>query len=476
VVAGRRRRETDALGREPVHLAEPDEREAYRVLDFALRAGEILLSGGAGASDVTATTMALAHACGLRHVVCEVTFTSITLSYVRAPDVAPVTSVRLVQARTPDYTRVTEIHNLVGDLVEGRTLPAEAMARLDAIRARRHPYPRWVVTLFRATLATAIAVLLGGGLLVTAVAFVTTALVDRLTGALTRRLVPDFYANAAGAMLVTAVAVGLSAAPLDVRPSLIVAGGLVLLLPGVTLVGAVQDAITGFLLTASARAFEVFVLTAGIVSGVAAVLSVAESFDVRPAINQPPVTGLGEVPVQFIAAGVAAAAAAAANYAPRRTVPTAGLSGALGWAVFRALSEAGLDPALATGLAAVLFGFGAFVFADRQQAPPLIYVAAGIIPLVPGLTIYRGMLFLADGNTGAGILLLTQAVTIGLALASGAILGEFLAQPARREVARFERRIVGPRLVGPLRWRRKPQDGDVAAGEDRPMRRRRTDW
>ncbi|MEX2291348.1 MAG: threonine/serine exporter family protein [Mycobacteriales bacterium] len=454
MVAGRRRR-PGKLGQEPVHLPEPDEREAYRVLDFALRAGEILLSGGAGASDVTATTMGLAHACGLRHVVCEVTFTSITLSYVRAPDVAPVTSVRLVQARTTDYTRVTEIHNLVGDLVDGLTRPEEAMARLDEIRARRHPYRRWVVTAFRALLATAIAVLLGGGLLVALIAFATTAAVDRLTFMLTRRLVPDFYANAAGAALVTGVAVVLTAADVNVRPSLVVAGGLVLLLPGVTLVGSVQDAITGFLLTASARAFEVFVLTAGIVSGVAGVLSLADSFGVRLAINQPPVTGLGQVPVQFLAAGVAAAAAAGASYAPRRTLPTAGLAGAMGWAVFRLLDEYGLDVALSTALAAVFVGFGSFAFADRQHAPPLIYVAAGIIPLVPGLTIYRGMLYLADGNSSAGILLLSQAVTIGLALAAGAILGEFLAQPARREVERFERRIVGPRMAGPLRWRRK---------------------
>lgn len=455
MVAGRRRR-PDKLGREPVHLPEPDEREAYRVLDFALRAGEIVLSGGAGAADVTATTMALAHACGLRHVVCEVTFTSITLSYVRAPDVAPVTSVRLVQARTTDYTRVTEIHNLVGDLVDGLIGPAEAMARLDEIRGRRHPYRRWVVTVFRALLATAIAVLLGGGPLVTLIAFVTTAAVDRLTFAMARRLVPDFYANAAGAALVTGVAIVLTATEVDVRPSLVVAGGLVLLLPGMTLVGAVQDAITGFLLTASARAFEVFVLTAGIVSGVAGALSVADSFGVRLVINQPPVTGLGQVPVQFLAAGVAAAAAAGAAYAPRRMLPTAGLAGALGWAVFRALDGAGLDVALSTGLAAVLVGFGAYAFADRQHAPPLIYVAAGIIPLVPGLTIYRSMLHLADGNSSTGILLLSQAVTIGLALAAGAILGEFLAQPARREVERFERRIVGPRMAGPLRWRRKP--------------------
>jgi uncharacterized membrane protein YjjB (DUF3815 family) len=99
-------------------------------------------------------------------------------------------------------------------------------------------------------------------------------------------------------------------------------------------------------------------------------------------------------------------------------------------------------------------GFGSYVIAHRQKAPPLVYVAAGIIPLLPGLTIYRGMLRLAEGDTLGGLVTLGNALTVGLALAAGAILGEFVAQPARREVQRFERRLVGPRLAGPLRWRR----------------------
>ncbi|MGY2080244.1 threonine/serine ThrE exporter family protein [Modestobacter sp. SYSU DS0657] len=434
---------------EPLHLPEPDEREAYRVLDFALRAGEVLLSGGAGAADVTATLVTLARACGLERVVCEVMFTSITLTYVRASDVAPVTSVRLVQVRAPDHTRVTEVDNLVADLVEQRVTPEQAMVRLEEIRGARHPYPRWAVTAFRAALASAIAVLLGGGALVAAVAFATTGVVDRMAAALSVRGLPDFYANVLGAAFATAVAMGLLAAELDVRPSLVVASGIVLLLPGLTLVGSVQDAITGFLLTASARAFEVFVLTAGIVAGVAGVLSVADRLGVSLAVNQQPATQLGDLPVQVLAAVVAAAAAAAANYAPRRTIPAAGVAGALGWGAFRALDHAGLNPALSTGLAAVVVGMGAYVFAHRLRAPAIVLVAAGIIPLLPGLTIYRGMLFLAGGDTGTGFLLLSQAISIGLALAAGVILGSFLAQPARRELQRVEQRIAGPRIAGP---------------------------
>jgi hypothetical protein len=68
------------------------------------------------------------------------------------------------------------------------------------------------------------------------------------------------------------------------------------------------------------------------------------------------------------------------------------------------------------------------------------------------------MLRLADGDAVGGLVTLGNALTIGLALAAGAILGEFLAQPPRREVRRFERPLSGPRLAGPLRWRRERDD------------------
>lgn len=448
-------RTTGAVRPEPVRLPEPEEREAYLVLDFALRAGEVLLSGGAGAADVTATTMALASACGLQRVDCDITFTSITLVYVRAVDVTPVTSMRLVRRRALDYTRVTEVHNLVADVVEGRTDPSTARDRLDAVRAARHPYRSWVVTGARAVLAAAVAVLLGAGLLVAAAAVASTVVVDRVSLWLDARNVPGFYQNVAGGLIASSTAVGLVAADVGVRPGLVVAGGIILLLPGATLVGAVQDAITGYLVTAAARAVEVLLLTAGIVAGVALALDVGVRFGVYVAIAPSSPFSLSQVPVQLVAAGIAAGAFAAANYAPKRTVPAAALAGALGWAALIGADQLDLSLAFGSALAAALVGCGSYALAYRQKAPPLVYLTAGILPLLPGLTIYRGMLRLADGDTLGGLVTLGNAIAIGLALAAGAILGEFVAQPTRRKVERFERRLVGPRLAGPLRGVRR---------------------
>jgi uncharacterized membrane protein YjjB (DUF3815 family) len=83
--------------------------------------------------------------------------------------------------------------------------------------------------------------------------------------------------------------------------------------------------------------------------------------------------------------------------------------------------------------------------------PPLVVVVPAVVPLLPGLSIYRGLSLLSAG--GDGLLPMINAAAIAIALASGVIFGEYLAQPLKREARRLENRLSGPRLVGPLRAR-----------------------
>ena len=436
--------------RSPVasRLRPHDPRSAHRAVDLALRVGDVLLSGGASASEVTASCIAVAEAGGLERVACDITFTSLSLSASTGTDPVPVTGMRLVTQRALDYTRVSAVHGLVHDLVSDRISPEDAETRLRALVAARHPYRRPVVTAARASLAASVAVLLGAGPVVTGTAFAVTVAIDLLLARLDRARLPAFFQNAAGGLVATAAALVLVLTDAGVRPSLVVAACIVLLLPGVTLVGAVQDAITGFHVTASARAFETFILAAGIVSGIAVALSIGVRAGLPVQIGDPPVTGLGEVPSQLLAAAVVSASFAVANHAPRRTVPVAGALGMLGWGVFVAVDRTLDSPAIASAAGAVLIGAGGYAFAARQRVPALVHVASGIIPLLPGLAIYRGIRHFADGDSFGGLTLLAQAVAVGLALAAGAILGEYLAQAARRGDPRYLRRLAGLRPAG----------------------------
>jgi hypothetical protein len=104
---------------------------------------------------------------------------------------------------------------------------------------------------------------------------------------LNRRSLPLFFQQSAGAALATGVAVLLLAWDVDVRSSLAVAAGIVVLLAGLSLVGVAEDAISNSPVTAAARAFEVLTLTAGIVVGIAGVLDVARRADLPLAVVDP---------------------------------------------------------------------------------------------------------------------------------------------------------------------------------------------
>ena len=101
--------------------------------------------------------------------------------------------------------------------------------------------------------------------------------------------------------------------------------------------------------------------------------------------------------------------------------------------------------------AAVTIGAVCYLAAGRFRVPPLVVVVPAIVPLLPGLDIYRGLALLAEGQDG--VLQLSYALVTALVLAAGVILGQYIAQPLKREAHRLETRLSGPRMVGQFRHR-----------------------
>ncbi len=102
---------------------------------------------------------------------------------------------------------------------------------------------------------------------------------------------------------------------------------------------------------------------------------------------------------------------------------------------------AGHRPVAAAGLAALLVGLLAEGTAWRWGVPGLVVSVCGIVPLLPGLAIYRAIFSIVGGGTSAGLAQLVTAFGTALALAAGVTLGEFCSQPLRREFDRIEQRV-----------------------------------
>ena len=141
--------------------------------------------------------------------------------------------------------------------------------------------------------------------------------------------------------------------------------------------------------------------------------------------------------------------------------------------IAQSIALQGFSRAWATAIAAFFIGLVSYAVAGRVRVPPLVVVVSAVVPMLPGLSIYRGLALLGEGGnaTSDGLLAMATAASVAIALASGVILGEYVAQPLKREAEKVEQRLSGPRLVGPLRMRtgktarRERRAGDAVVAE-----------
>ena len=424
-------------------------REVYETLDLALRIGEVLLSSGSGAADVTATMLATTRACGVRGVTADVTFVDLTLRHQRNVGEPAAIQIRRVTQRSVDYAQLVLVDDTVNRLVAGDIDRSEAQREIARTVSTSHRRPAWAVTLGWGVMGTGIALTLGGTLTVCMLAFLAACAIAGSQRLLPEHRIPAFYQQAAGGFVATLIAVTASVSQLEVNPSRVVTAGIVMLLAGVGIMGATQDALTGFPVTASARLIDAMLNTAGIIAGVGAGLTVGDLLGVGLASFKPGAAGLADVGVTIFGAALAAAAFAYACHAPRRSLIAVALVAGLGQGVLLAVTGSAVPRTWGSAAAAVTIGAVCYLAADRFRVPPLVVVVPAIVPLLPGLDIYRGLALLADGQDG--VLQLASAFATALALAAGVILGQYIARPLKRETHRLEARLSGPHMIGPVR-------------------------
>lgn len=411
-VAGRRSRTSGGIG----------DLHTRKVLDLTIRLAEVMLSSGSGTADVVATAQDVAQAYQLTDCVVDITVTTIIVSALATTDTPPVTIMRSVRTRSTDYSRLAELDRLVQRITSGGVAVDQAHEAMDELTERPHPYPRWLATAGAAGFALGVAMLLGGTWLTCVLAAVTSGVIDRLGRLLNRIGTPLFFQRVFGAGIATLVAV---AAYLIAGqdPTALVATGIVVLLSGMTLVGSMQDAVTGYMLTALARLGDALFLTAGIVVGILISLRGVTNAGIQIELHVDATTTLATpgmpLPILVAVSGAALSGVCLtiASYAPLRSVATAGLSAGLAELVLIGLGAAGFGRVVATWTAAIGVGFLATLISIRRQAPALVTATAGIMPMLPGLAVFRAVFAFAVNDTpDGGLTQLLEAAATALAL------------------------------------------------------------
>lgn len=421
----------------PVNL--DDDGAVTDVLNLALEIGGILLSSGEGAADTVAQAESVAAAFGLPNATVEVTFTSLTIGVNRRRGRPPLSVIRVVNYRTVDMTRVTRVARLI-DLIVRRQLTVEqAVDEVEKIVESPHPHSFRVAVLGWAMLGCAVVVQLGGTPLAGLVSMVSTFALMYANRYLDGKRLPTFFQQVVGGFIATAWAliafVLLADVFIEIRPSQLVAAGIIVLLAGLTLVGSIEDAITGFPVTSAGRGVETMILTGGVLGGITIALALFGRLGLSPPPIDPAIHGNAPVHVAILAAAVGAAGFAVASYATVRATLLAAAVGALGMTIFQLVVGLEFDVVVGSGLAACAMGLVGGIFARIATVPPLVVTIAGITPFLPGLSVYRGLSALTSDQTGIGLGLMFTALAIALSLAAGIVFGEWVARNLRRTAA-----------------------------------------
>lgn len=122
----------------------------------------------------------------------------------------------------------------------------------------------------------------------------------------------------------------------------------------------------------------------------------------------------------FLYSFLATIAFAALFQAPKRTLITSGVIGAIGWVVFVYLRQhLEYNSFHANFIATVVLSLVSELSARMFKQPATVYLIPGIIPLVPGLGMYRGMKEIIEKSYGNGVNTLLTAGTDAAAIALG---------------------------------------------------------
>ena len=428
-----------------------------RALRLAVTVADVLSSSGVPVSDAVGVSLDITDRYCQRRVQFDISSTTIMASQDRGDEREPLTMIRHAKPRTQNNMLIQSIQEMVRDIERGKLSLDEAEERLDTLMDHPKRYPYWLTTLGSALISGGVGIMFGATPIITVIMFLLGAGVSYILRVLGHYRMPSFFAQVISAIIITLIAALVTLAGTQgvvifqgVNPNLIVIGGIVMLAAGLAIVGAVQDAIDEYYVTANARLLRVIMMTAGIVAGVLIGLYISKQLGIYIAVSSdsPP---LGRGDWQLIGAVIISAGYALSVQSRLASIGVAGAAGGIAWWVYIiSVQYWSLSAIVASGIAAMVVGFIGTMIARFWRTPSWSLIMAGIVPLVPGLTLYNALLQIVEGtaagSTESGSAALLNALLIALAIASGASFGIFIGRPMRRTLVRARNAIPRQQL------------------------------
>ena len=401
----------------------------YRLIhDIALLAGEIMLQNGAETYRVEDTITRILSISGFARTEAFVTITGIFVTLEDPALDQPLTTVRRVYTHTTNLNKISVANDISRKLVSGALSLEEAKTALAGLKSlSAYPWPLLLLTY--SLVCGFFTILFNGSPRDFASSCVTGVLLGLLVLALGHLKIPRFMKDFASSVLIGFSGV-LLVYPLGLGEYLdpIIIGALMPLVPGIAITNAVRDTLNGDYLSGVAQGVEAALTAVSIAAGVSLILHFYAFTPLSPMAPAEVVHWFSfgwEWPVspdilfQTVCAFGASLGFSILFNASRTHLICCGIAGACSWFLYAVMLQQGFSPLMANFIAVLGLSILTGHLARLKKAPITVFLAPGIIPLVPGAGMYRTMFYIFGGEYARGGRIFIETMEIAAILAVG---------------------------------------------------------
>lgn len=394
--------------------------EYYRkLLDMAALTGTLMISSGAETHRVEDTMQRILSTSGFERAESMVFPTGfiVTLS---DPRHESLSITKRVTGISNNLGRVADVNQVSREFCSGAITLDEAIEKLKAISNHRR-YSLMIRVLgyiltgggFCYVFGSTLPDVVGAVVCSFAIAFVDLFLGPKIgKGFITNIL--------AGATITVAAAVVSYCVgqlfDIQLQAHYMIIGPIMLLVPGLAMTNAARDIVHGDYLSGGSRAIEAFCIAALVSVGVGVGMAIVNVCGFSDSLVLNFNLSVQTLP-RFLGAVLASALAVCGfsilfEIQPKNMI-FCGLSGMLSWAVYLVADYFGMSGVWATFCATLAVDLFSHIYARKLKTPVIIFLVTGLLPLVPGISVYKAVYAIMYGEGGAGQTLLGAILCVG---------------------------------------------------------------
>ena len=388
------------------------ENDTEYLLCLALDIGEGMLKNGAEVSRVEDTIERICKAYGAAHV--EV-FSIISFIHagVRMPDGSYSSQLRRVRSTGTNLSTLERLNSLSREICKTTPPLAEFDEKIHELKKQKG-YPTWFRILASAVAVGSFCVFFGGSLidaLIAAFAGVAISLLDiyapKRVNAFAKTVLSAFLAS-----MISALAVIMD---IGANPDFIIIGAIMLLVQGLAFGTALRDLLCGDLLTGTLKTLQALLGALMIAFGYMLAASLTGDLITSSSVND------GRVWIELAMSILTACSYALMFNTNKKHLLYIGLGGLGTYAVYYVTGNLLHSLFWAAFISTAFTALFSEIMARVRKAPVIIFLLPGIVPTVPGGSLYYTMRNMVLGDLGGAFAKFSTTINVGLGIAGGIV-------------------------------------------------------